>query len=75
MDHTVKNEDYQFIMQGDTLSLEKLIEVPFHRMRQWVNVLSGSLHHGCADGHHDGFTIQEMRIFIDMVDVIQKGRK
>lgn len=75
MDHTVKNENYRFVIEGDNLLLEKLVETPHQKMRQWVNVLQGDVRHGDVSGHHDGFTVQEMRMFIDMVDVIQKGRQ
>ena len=75
MDHTVNNEDYRFVLNGDTLLLEKRVETPHHKTRQWVNVLSGSVHHGDVDGHHDGFTVQEMRMFIDFFDVVRNGRK
>ena len=74
MDHTV-DVHYRFIFQGDTLSLEKGIFTPHHKMRQWVSVLSGHLGYEDVDGHHDGFTIQEMRMFIDQVDVLRKGRQ
>lgn len=75
MDHEFNQDGYRFIQQGDTLLLEKRVETPHNKMRQWVNVLSGSLNHEDVDGHHDGFTVKEMKMFIEFFDVIKGGRK
>lgn len=75
MDHKVEDVNYRFVLQGDHLHLEKLVEVYPHKMRQWMNVLSGSVQFEEVDGHHDGFTVGEMRMFIEHLDVIRKGRE
>lgn len=76
MDHiTVINEDYRFVLNGDFLRLEKRTTRLPLTGTQWVDVLGGSLEYGEVDGHYNGFTIQEMRMFIEKYDEVREGRQ
>ena len=75
MEHfIVNNQQYKFEVDEEALVLFKMILMPEPFGEQWINVLTGDLLYGEVEGHYNGFTVQDLKIFIDKFDEIKQGR-
>lgn len=70
----INNEQYKFEVYKEVLTLYKMVVMPEPWGEQWIDALTGDFLYGQVYGHYDGFTVQDLRIFIDKFDEIIRER-